>query len=243
MQNEVQSSMNKAEQWAAIAIPIVVQCLWPGAVIYRTEDQSHPACQLLDQACGIDYLIEHQGLVKGLSVRCQKHHDYEYCMRNWQSPTFTVRNQRIGQHYIYESELEKTIEAERRGAITAAYQLHAYVDVDDGPAHTVVAWGVAKRVLLFEWIKAHKDDPAICPCRAARDNGRDQTQTFFCPPFSHLPTDILVRVFPELPQATEDHCASSIDWAARKARARALLQQPRKPGQAWADVPYDYDDA
>jgi hypothetical protein len=193
---EVRQSMNQAEQWARIAIPASIQRLWPGAKIYRVEDQQHPACKLLDTACGIDWLVEYKGLVKGLSVRCQAQRTYTYCMSQWGVPTFTIRNQRIGQGYVFDSELSKTIEAEQRGAITAAYQLHAYMDVDRGDATSAVAWGLARRVALFRWAK---DNLAECHDRSTEDIGRGQQQTFIAVPFNILPRTVLVSAYPVNP--------------------------------------------
>jgi hypothetical protein len=94
--SEVVHSMSLAKAWAKIAVPKVVGECWPGAKAYRVEDEDHPACKLLDRACGIDWLVEYKGVVKGLSVRCQKCADYRYCVNVLGSPTFTIRMRRIG---------------------------------------------------------------------------------------------------------------------------------------------------
>lgn len=190
--------MAQAKLWAAVAVPIIVQSCWRGAAIYRVEDEQHPACVLLDRTCGIDWLVEYRGLVKGLSVRCQA--------RRWErKATFTIRDQRIGRGYSCDSELEKTIEAERTGAITAAYQLHAYMDVDEGPADAVVRWGLAKRVALFQWIKEH---PEQCGSSQTQDYRRQQIQTFPYVRFSVLPTTILVASYPAINRQGRDTLAT-----------------------------------
>ena len=194
LQNEVQASIRKAEQWAPLAIRQSVQRVWPGARVHRVEDETHPACILLDRTCGIDWLVEYQGFVKGLSVRCQKFDDYRYCLWVFGSPTFTIRRLRVGQGYAVQSELDKTIQAEQRGAITAAYQLHAYMNVNDGPATHAVAWGLARRVPLFKWAIANEH---LCASRSTSDAMRRQQQIFLAVPFNVLAPDVLCRVYPD----------------------------------------------
>lgn len=199
--------MRKAEQWAPLAIRQSVQCVWPGARVHRVEDESHPACLLLDQACGIDWLVEYQGFIKGLSVRCQKFSDYQYCCRVIGAPTFTIRNLRVGRGYTTQSELDKTIQAEQSGAITAAYQLHAYMNVNDGDATHAVAWGLARRVPLFQWVRANEDK---CVHKKASDEIRRQQQLFIAVPFNVLPPDILHRSYPDN-YAAEDMAGDEVD--------------------------------
>lgn len=190
MYAEVRQSMNKGKRWASIAVPFAVQRCWPGATVHRVEDEDHPACKLLDTTCGIDWLIEHRGMVRGLSVRCQARRYLTYGVERWDSPTFTIRRDREGGSYTIESELKKTIDAVIRGAITAAYHLHAYMDVDEGPASTVLAFGMALRAPLFYYALNH----AVIE-KTAHDLQRGQAQNFIAIPFSQLTNDILVRFY------------------------------------------------
>lgn len=189
---EVATSMHQARQWASIAVPYAVQTLWPRATVHEVENNDHPVCTLLDTQSGIDWLVEYRGRVKGLSVRCQARWCYRYAKRAFRSPTFTVREKRISAHRTSISELEKTIQAVESGAITAVYQLHAYMDVDEGDATSVIAFGLVDRIGLFRWIMNHRDELVQ---KTTKDTQRKQTQQFLPIPFTSIPDTIFLQTF------------------------------------------------
>ncbi len=108
-------------------------------------------------------------------------------MRSLGSPTFTMRTRRIGKGYAIPSEVHKTLEAIRNGAITGAYQIHAYMNADDDSATNVVAWGIAHRVQLFQWAQERMQ------ISATEDKQRQQKQEFGHVCFNEIPNDILIR--------------------------------------------------
>lgn len=59
--------------------------------------------------------------------------------------------------------------------------------------------------------------------------------------FDDIPSECIVARY-STPRSDQFTGRCPTDWAARKARARALLQQPRRSSQSWADVPYNYQD-
>lgn len=178
MRAEIRKSAGRAKEWARVAVPLVVESVWPGAEIWRVEDEAHPVCKQLDMSCGIDWIVEFRGLVKGLSVRCQAYTGFE---------TFTVRAQRTGPGYSHESELGKALRAAASGAFTAQYQLHAYMSRD---GQTVVAWGLAHRVELFRLIE--RGAPGVRTNRAHDPEAR-QWQEFKFVEFKLVPSPIMVR--------------------------------------------------
>lgn len=188
--SEVQNSMNVARQWASIAVPFVAKKTWGSVSYYEIEYQQHKACDILDMTCGIDWLIERQGVVKGVAVRCQKQKDCAYTISKLGSPTFTIRQQRIGQNYQLDSEYAKTLLAVQRGAITAAYQVHAYMNANDDTADCVVAYGVADRVKLYTWLA---ENPGAIGMNKTQDPQRQQTQVFGFVRFCDIPKDILIK--------------------------------------------------
>lgn len=183
MQAEVCDSMGRGHSWGELAVRTIVGKLWPGATIYPCEKDAHPVAQLLDTSCGIDWLVVKGGIVKGISVRAQKR---KYA--SWQ--TFTIRDKRKTGASVADSELAKGLRAgESIAAVSAAYQLHAYVDVDEGPASSLVCWAIARRPELLRWIADNRD---TLPQNEAEDIRRGQIQTFYYPGFLDLPDSTLV---------------------------------------------------
>lgn len=189
MSSEFELSMNQGKVWADLVIPNLVSTFWSGAELFRVEQDDHPACQLLDKYSGIDYLVQHKDALIGLSARIQGHRFYDFAIKLFNSPTFTIRRFREGPGYKVGSEYSKTLEAINRGGITAAYQLHAYVDVDKGIPNTITALGLAQRITLFKWIQ---HNPELCEYFTTQDVKRNQRQGFAAVPFNLLPDDILV---------------------------------------------------
>lgn len=182
MHREVANSMGRGHSWGEFAVRKVFNSLWPGAVLHPCENDAHAIPKLLDTSCGIDWLAEHQGLVKGVSVRAQKH-SYAY------NQTLTVRNSRQRGQNVKESELAKAIKAHEANALTAAYHLHAYVDVDDGPARDLVCWCLARRSELFRWIWENRP---YLQQNHTEDVGRGQVQSFYYVRFEDIPDNALV---------------------------------------------------
>lgn len=182
MQAEVRHSMDDGHSWGEFAARRVVSSLWPNATILSCEDDRHPVPLVLDTSCGIDWLIRRGDIVKGLSVRAQRK-DYAH------KQTFTIRNKRGSGDSWAESELGKAIKAAESDGIIAAYQLHAYVDVNTGPATGLLAWGLACRAKLLRYVY---DNRETLPQNSATDTLRGQIQTFYHVPFTDLPDDVLV---------------------------------------------------
>lgn len=182
MQAEVRDSMDNGHSWGELAVRRVVGDIWPSAQIISCEDDRHPVPLALDTSCGIDWLVVCGGIVKGVSVRAQR---LDYARKQ----TFTIRNRRHNNDSWSDSELGKAIKAAESDGIIAAYQLHAYVDVNTGAASNLACWGLAKRAELLRYVYDNKD---TLPQKSAADKQRGQMQTFYYVPFIGLPDDVLV---------------------------------------------------
>lgn len=162
---EIKRSMERSNRFAEISLPLLRE-VWPDCRITPTEYQDHPSCRLLDATAGIDYLVERKGLVYGLAFRGQK--------ASYPFSSFTIREWRVdgATGLVTPSELPKTLAAIESGAITAAFQMQAYVDEESGICHR---WALAHRVKLLEWMRDH---PELVHENSANDPGRGQEQRF-----------------------------------------------------------------
>lgn len=187
LNNEVERSMSIAKDWGMFAVNKLRDEIWPGGVVMQHEKISNPISKKLDVCCGIDYTIEHNGLLYGLSVRVQS-------AKFAQNNTFTVRTDRKGADYCVPSELFKTIMAVKKGAITAAYHYHAYVDcnADDWPnvkPTKLLSYGLVKRIPFFRWVWDNRFELLF---NETEDKKRIQTQQFKCIPYSQVPQEYIV---------------------------------------------------
>lgn len=190
MSREVFDSMERGKQWSRLVMPHVQSYMWPNGRLIDIEHDTHAVCRMLDVSSGIDYVIESDGSLFGVALRCQQYSYLSYCKRSFGAPTFTIRDKRIGRTYQAESELNKTIAAVERGAITAAYQVHAYMDKNET---RVAACAIAHRIPLFRYALLH----ASSMWRETRDPQRGQTQRFAYIPWNRLSNDIMIALWSE----------------------------------------------
>lgn len=173
---EVAASMRDSDQWTSVVLPFAMNRVWPGATWTKSEYDNSPSALMLDRDCGIDYLVKHERRVYGVSVRCQAWNHYANCVERYGDATFTIRDERIGSGYRVASELQKTMAAIESGAITAAYQLHGYVDaLKNENATTCIGYGLAQRVPLFQYVHVPRHDVIE---QKTHDKQRRQWQTF-----------------------------------------------------------------
>lgn len=181
--NEVSRDMDRGHSWGEFAVRKAVAELWPTAEIYSCEEgRANKVATLLDTACGIDWLLYYRELVKGISVRTQKSSYAHY-------QTLTIRNKRTSGATTKDSELAKAILASEQDGIGAAYHLHAYVDVDKGPATGLRGWCLAKRPELFRWVW---ENHSYLRQDQTEDVSRGQIQTFYYVPFDQIPDEFVV---------------------------------------------------
>lgn len=185
---EVERDMKRGREWGIFGVNALRDLRWPGGCVIPVEGNPHPLCKTLDRDSGIDYIISHEGLNYGISSRAQAK---MYRHRN----TFTIRRERVGSTYVVPSELLKTVRAIERGAITAAYQFHCYVDVEKDqwpgtPPRALMSWGLAARVPLFRYMADHWQE---FENNSASDAERGQDQMFVHPRFDdHRISDCVI---------------------------------------------------
>lgn len=191
---EVAASMRDSDQWTSVVLPFAMNRVWPGATWTKSEYDSSPSAMMLDQDCGIDYLVKHERRIYGVSVRCQAWNHYATCFEKYGDATFTIRDERIGSSYRITSELQKTLIAIDSGAITAAYQLHGYVDALKGEqATTCIGYGLAQREPLFRYLRHQRPDVDE---KKTFDKMRRQWQTFKAITFTRVEEmDALVSAY------------------------------------------------
>ena len=110
---DMQYSMRHVEN----ALPII-QKLLSGWRVIPVEGQNNTVCQLLDTACGIDYLIysEKYNRVYGLASRVQYGRNYR---------TFTVRKERESGA---ETEYSKREASQNYGSLSPYYTMQMYIE-------------------------------------------------------------------------------------------------------------------
>ena len=179
--------LSKAWQRNSMIVEVICYLQWPGCSVLDVENTKGNIPNSLDHS-GIDRLVITGNSLIGLSVRMQSYHYYQYCMSQFECPTFTIRIKRsYGNRWSRDSELGKTIDAVRNSTITASYQLHCYMDSNGDQA---ISFGLADRISLFQYVV---DNPHLCGSKSTGDYQTGQEQSFVYIPFKYIPDNILIR--------------------------------------------------
>lgn len=119
-QSVVMNDMNISSSWVDKAKPILKTLLSDWDIV-QVEGEDNAACKILDQSCGIDYLLTSpkSSLILGIASRVQYGKNYR---------TFTVRKSRESGVL---TEYQKRQQAISLGAIYPKYTMQAYVQGEE----------------------------------------------------------------------------------------------------------------